>query len=261
MADFARVLAAVDGVTGTDGFARYMAIGGQLAAEVVEGDAIAVALVAWFGHEERWEGTAGELLAALTPERPPKGWPATAHHLAGRLRRAGEALRGVGIALTFGDREGHTRRRVIVIERVSDRAVAASAAVAATDFESTGGAQDADADADAGRSEPEASASASARMVESEVQNGAATAATAADADLGTVSLGSASDAEIQARILTRAAAAGFPSVGLPDGRRVLGKALWEKAVLGADVGELTMIVDALVAWEERERRRYGERP
>ena len=46
MADFARVVAAVDQVLGAEGLARYLAKQGTLAADVIEGDLFAAALVA-----------------------------------------------------------------------------------------------------------------------------------------------------------------------------------------------------------------------
>jgi hypothetical protein len=79
------------------------------------------AAVRTFAVQKVWEGTATELLTALTTcagyHGQTKTWPKTPNILSGRLRRIAPALRTVGIHVTFG-REAASRG--IRIERISD---------------------------------------------------------------------------------------------------------------------------------------------
>ena len=75
MADYARVLLAVDQVLGTDGYQRYADQAGQIAEQVADADSVALAI-----RERvtaRWEGTASELLVKLATDHLPTDWPAT----------------------------------------------------------------------------------------------------------------------------------------------------------------------------------------
>jgi len=118
MADFAKVLAAVDQVTGWSSLATYLAMGAHLAEEVVEGDPLAVAVRALAEREGSWSGTAGELLEKLgRPERPPRGWPTTPRAMGGALRRAAPTLRTVGVSVECGKTAGSRSRKVWTIIR------------------------------------------------------------------------------------------------------------------------------------------------
>lgn len=101
MADFARVLAALDRacheLTGGRALELFLGQRSRIADEVVDGDSVAVAVVRLMENHERWSGTAGELLAAITPTPVPKDWPANARALSGRLRRLRPALLVSGI--------------------------------------------------------------------------------------------------------------------------------------------------------------------
>lgn len=95
MADFARVLAALDRATGSRALERYAAQEDRVAVEVAEGDPLAGA-VAELGT---WEGTATDLLAALSPEgsaRPPRWLPSSPRALRSRLSRLVDTLRVLG---------------------------------------------------------------------------------------------------------------------------------------------------------------------
>ncbi len=151
MADFAKVLAAVDLVLGTEALARYSGQAAGLAVEVVESDPVAEALLLEFPPGQSWEGTVSALLEKISPERHPRGWPQSGRGLGGRLRRLAPSLSQVGLDIDF-DREGHDRRRVVRLERVGPGSSAPSAPSAA----SSGAAQNADGrapDAD-GRTAP-----------------------------------------------------------------------------------------------------------
>jgi hypothetical protein len=103
MADFARVLAAMDAAIGTDALERYLGQADRVAADVVDGDPVAVAI----RDLGDWTGTAADLYDRITSERPPRGWPPIPRSLVQRLQRVAPALRAVGVAVTIGE---HTRR-------------------------------------------------------------------------------------------------------------------------------------------------------
>jgi len=116
MADFARVLAAVDTVTGGDSLNTYSNQRGRIAGDVIEADPVALAVVKLTDHDGSWSGTSGELLTRITPERPPKGWPANGQAMTGRLKRLIPALGQTGITVTIPDTR--TRHgRIITITR------------------------------------------------------------------------------------------------------------------------------------------------
>jgi hypothetical protein len=117
MKDFALILAALDQVTGTKSLQAYERTAADMAEAVVESDPFAEA-VRRLGASG-WSGTASELLLALTPERPPKDWPTSARGASGALRKAGPALRSVGIGVSFSKSTGRDRRRMIDIAPVS----------------------------------------------------------------------------------------------------------------------------------------------
>ncbi len=104
MADFARALAALDEacpeLTGGKAVAIFDGQRQRIADEVVDGDAVALAVVKLMEGRETWHGKAGELLAVLTaqcPEYKPKNWPTGPRSLSGRLRRLRPALLAGGI--------------------------------------------------------------------------------------------------------------------------------------------------------------------
>lgn len=120
MADYGRILAALDHMWGWHSLARYRQRLTAIATEVTDADPVALA-VAEFVASRRpavWEGTAGELLAALNAwrpsyERPPRGWPQTPSVLSRRLRQAAPALRAQGIDIDTPEPTGHDRRRIL----------------------------------------------------------------------------------------------------------------------------------------------------
>ena len=111
MADFARMLAAVDHVMGTDGLPRFLSQAGDLATDAVEGDPVLFAITDRI--TTTWTGTAGDLLAMITPDtegwRPPKGWPVSARALTTLLRNRGLSLRALGWSLVDLGRGGPTK--------------------------------------------------------------------------------------------------------------------------------------------------------
>lgn len=98
MADFARILAAVDAELGTCGLDRYRDRAGRMAADSLTADEFIGRVLA-----QRYEcsnATAARMLAELTPEakdwRKPREWPRNARAVTTLLRRHAPALRALG---------------------------------------------------------------------------------------------------------------------------------------------------------------------
>ncbi|GIH25144.1 ATP-binding protein [Acrocarpospora phusangensis] len=99
MADFARILKAVDELSGTDGLARYLSKQKALATDSLTADVFIVAVAEKI--DTTFTGTASELLVLVTPDddgkwRAPKGWPGTARAVTTRLRRQAPPMRKAG---------------------------------------------------------------------------------------------------------------------------------------------------------------------
>lgn len=113
MADFARVVAAVDKVAGTDALDRFTRQAGDLAGAVVESDAFAAAVLVFAESLQAggsWTGSAGGLLELLgVPDPKPKHWPADAQRAGAALRRVAPALRSVGVPVDEAGRDGRKR--------------------------------------------------------------------------------------------------------------------------------------------------------
>lgn len=104
LADFARILAALDHVNQADGWTTlddYTALAAELTEAVIESDPFADAVRTFATKQKTWEGGAAKLLEALTPAEPPKTWPRTARALSGHLRRVAPALRRNGVNVEF----------------------------------------------------------------------------------------------------------------------------------------------------------------
>lgn len=121
MADFARVLAAVDQCWETSALETYMAASGSLAVDVLESDVLAQALSQFLPTIGGvFEGTAAQLRAELpTPNPMPKSWPQNAKAIAARLRRLAPALRATGFKIDLPSNESRqpgTRARIWRLE-------------------------------------------------------------------------------------------------------------------------------------------------
>jgi hypothetical protein len=108
MADFSRVLLAVDQVRGTSSYDLYVEQASRTAQQVLESDPVAIAIQEHIKAE--WEGTASELLKLLTPDKAPKDWPTTPQGMGGRLVRVAPVLRALGWMVEQGPR---TKKRRI----------------------------------------------------------------------------------------------------------------------------------------------------
>lgn len=114
MADFARLLAAVDQVTDWGSHDAYRATTGNVAADVVASDPVAAFVVELVKENGEWSGTPGELLHYLNERaghdgRTPRGWPSTPAALGSRLKSMAQALLTVGV--NYEQKRTNTGRR------------------------------------------------------------------------------------------------------------------------------------------------------
>jgi hypothetical protein len=113
MADFARVLAAVDRVNKTDGLTTYLGLRRELAEDVASSDPVIIALTESVSGE--FTGTSATLLELIyplddagqrvDPRRLPKDWPDNARELTAALNRHAPVLRQLGWTVAKSDRK------------------------------------------------------------------------------------------------------------------------------------------------------------
>lgn len=114
MADFARVLAAVDKVQGWTTLDTYKATARDAVADVLDGEPFAQAVVALVDRAgpDGITLTASELLERVpTPDRLPKKWPKDPTRAGGQLKRLAPALRTIGIEVDDSKRGPKPKRQ------------------------------------------------------------------------------------------------------------------------------------------------------
>jgi hypothetical protein len=109
MADFAKVLDALDMELGTERLATYLGQGERLADDVVEGDPVGTAIRGFMESRSSWSGTMKELLDEITPEEPPRDFPKTPRKLASRVKRLAPALEAIGVFVHAPSKTDKTR--------------------------------------------------------------------------------------------------------------------------------------------------------
>jgi len=125
MADYARILAAVDQLHGTNGFERYLGAQGRMAVDTLAGDPFITAVIERI--TAAWEGTAAELLAALDVSdavRRSKLWPDNARAVTQRLRRQAPVMRKTGWTVSDDggqNKAGVTRWSLVPPPRVTGK--------------------------------------------------------------------------------------------------------------------------------------------
>src|SRR5262245_19931927 len=112
MADFARILAALDQVRGWDTLASYRTAAAEASQAVLESDPVAEAVIALIGRGGAWQGTASDLLDRITPERRLRSWPHTPRGLSGALARLAPALRAHGVII---ERQARGSDRILTL--------------------------------------------------------------------------------------------------------------------------------------------------
>lgn len=108
MADFARILAAVDQVIGTGGLDHYVGKQRSLASDSLTADPFVQAMQT--SLTGTFKGTAADLLDRLTVDHPPKGWPRQPRQVTQLLRRQAPSMRKAGWNIT--DDGGANKQKV-----------------------------------------------------------------------------------------------------------------------------------------------------
>ncbi|MFI9269821.1 ATP-binding protein [Kitasatospora sp. NPDC052896] len=134
MADFARVLAAVDKIQGWNTLHSYTVGAADVNADALDGDPFGSAVAAFAEQQATWTGSATRLLE-LVP--PPDGfhpkWPKDATRVSGHLKRIAPILRSVGIGYDDTRRATDRKRtKLITLTVIRDSGISASAASAAS---------------------------------------------------------------------------------------------------------------------------------
>lgn len=113
MADYARILAAVDAELGTSALARYASQAADLAADGLSGVPFAVRIqaVVTTPHEAITSAALLELVKPEDPDwKPPKEWPKDARAATGLMRRIAPAFRKTGWTIEDLGRSGHGKQ-------------------------------------------------------------------------------------------------------------------------------------------------------
>jgi hypothetical protein len=113
MADFAKILHAVDVTLGTDGLTRFMKAQSQMARDALTADPFIVTLAERISArlDGTFTGTSRQLLALVAPTdervRPPKGWPATARTVTVKVHKQAPVMRKAGWTVTDDGGKNH----------------------------------------------------------------------------------------------------------------------------------------------------------
>ncbi|MEV8205417.1 ATP-binding protein [Streptomyces sp. NPDC079189] len=130
MADFARVLAAVDQVMEWNTLDDYLAASANVAGDALEGDQFGSAVAALVEQAGTWTGTAAQLLEQAQPPSGirPQNWPKDATRAGGKVKRLAPLLRSIGITVddTQRSRDRH-RSKLLILTRTDPPDVSASA--------------------------------------------------------------------------------------------------------------------------------------
>ncbi|MEV2276170.1 ATP-binding protein [Nocardiopsis sp. NPDC049922] len=112
MADFARVLGALDTVMGWDTLDTYQADSQVSTADLMDAKPFATAVADFVERRGSWTGSMSQLLEQIAvPEPRPKSWPIDATRASGQLKRDAPVLRSVGIEFDKAGRSADRHRR------------------------------------------------------------------------------------------------------------------------------------------------------
>jgi|GEM_PF-744456 len=122
MADFAGILAALPMPPGTPSeampLAIYLRLIDHLFQEVVESDPVVMALSELMASRQTWQGTATELLAAISKTGTNRGLPKSPRAMTVRLNRLESGLKSAGIAVGHDRATDYMRSRLIILTAI-----------------------------------------------------------------------------------------------------------------------------------------------
>ncbi|WP_285570753.1 ATP-binding protein [Streptomyces sp. RTGN2] len=130
MADFARVLAAVDQVMEWNTLDDYLAASADVAGDALEGDQFGSAVAALVEQAGTWTGTAAQLLEQAQPPGGirPQNWPKDPTRAGGKVKRLAPLLRSIGITVDDTQRSrDRTRHKLLILTRTDPSDETASA--------------------------------------------------------------------------------------------------------------------------------------
>ena len=119
MADFARVLAAMDAELGTHALTAYEGQSRRIAEDVLEADPVGTALITYMETRYGFRGNMKALLDAIKPAEQMRGFPMNARALSARLKRLAPALESHGIHMIAPSPTDKTRMWTIEIARTA----------------------------------------------------------------------------------------------------------------------------------------------
>lgn len=112
MADFARILAALDTVMGWDTLDTYLRASEVTTADLLDAKPFTSAVADFIDQQGEWTGSVSELLGHITvPEVRPRSWPVDTTRAAGQLKRDAPVLRSIGISVSEAGRSRDRHRR------------------------------------------------------------------------------------------------------------------------------------------------------
>lgn len=109
MADFARVLAAMDASIGTSSFDLFTGQEARIAQDVLDADIVGESIKRFMVGRTEWTGTMRELQSELRTDETRRDWPKTPRALGGKVRRLAPSLRVIGIEVTLPVERDKTR--------------------------------------------------------------------------------------------------------------------------------------------------------
>lgn len=112
MADFARILGALDTVMGWDTLDTYLTASQVTTADLLDAKPFTSAVADFIDERGSWTGSVSQLLTHLqAPDPRPRSWPIDATRASGQLKRDAPVLRSIGISVVEAGRSRDRHRR------------------------------------------------------------------------------------------------------------------------------------------------------
>lgn len=119
MADFARILVAIDKILGTHAVATYLDQSKRLAEDLIDEDPVANYLIAVVDRDGSWMGSNMQLCSQVAKTQSAHGRvarPMTPHRMAAHLKRLAPSLRAAGYTVEYTTGRARTRTWTVTKE-------------------------------------------------------------------------------------------------------------------------------------------------